>query len=89
MALADLPLTEFLAKPLVEDDEVTALIHDTHDAAAFAPVRARTVGAFRDWLLSDDATTEALAALAPGPHARNGRRRLQADAQSGPDRGGA
>jgi ethanolamine ammonia-lyase large subunit len=66
MALADLPLTEFLDHPLVDDDEVTSLIHETHDAGAFARVKTMTVGGFRDWLLSDEATTEALAALAPG-----------------------
>jgi ethanolamine ammonia-lyase large subunit len=66
MALADLPLTEFLDHPLVDDDAVTSLIHETHDAAAFAPVKALTVGGFRDWLLSDEATSEALAALSPG-----------------------
>ncbi len=49
-----------------EADEVTRLIIDTHDAAAFAPVRSLTVGELRDWLLSDDADSRALAALAPG-----------------------
>ena len=49
-----------------EDDEVTRLIVDTHDADAFAPVRSLTVGELRDWLLSDEATPERLAALAPG-----------------------
>ena len=49
-----------------EDDEVTRLIVDTHDAEAFAPVRSLTVGELRDWLLSDEATPERLAALAPG-----------------------
>jgi ethanolamine ammonia-lyase large subunit len=68
MALADLPLTHFLNEAIVpyEQDEVTRLILDTHDAAAFAPVAALTVGGLRDWLLSDAATGEALAALAPG-----------------------
>ena len=68
MALADLPLSTFLDRPLVpyEDDEVTRLIHDTHDAEAFLPVRAMTVGEFRDWLLSDEATDETLAVIAPG-----------------------
>ena len=32
----------------------------------FAPVRSLTVGELRDWLLSDEATLERLAALAPG-----------------------
>jgi ethanolamine ammonia-lyase large subunit len=68
MALADLPLTVFLADAVVayEDDEVTRLILDTHDAPAFAPVAHLTVGGLRDWLLSDAATSEVLAALAPG-----------------------
>jgi ethanolamine ammonia-lyase large subunit len=67
-ALADLPLTVFLEETVVsyEDDEVTRLIVDTHDAAAFAPVAHLTVGAFRDWLLSYETTTEELTALAPG-----------------------
>ena len=50
----------------LREDEVTRLIIDTHDPAAFAPVASLTVGDFRDWLLSDAATGEALAALAPG-----------------------
>jgi ethanolamine ammonia-lyase large subunit len=68
MALAELPLAHFLNDAVVpyESDEVTRLIVDTHDAAAFAPVAHLTVGGFRDWLLSDAATSEGLAALAPG-----------------------
>ena len=67
-ALADLPLTTFLHEHVVpyEDDEVTRLIVDSHDRAAFAPVAHLTVGGFRDWLLSDEATTPVLTALAPG-----------------------
>jgi ethanolamine ammonia-lyase large subunit len=67
-ALADLPLATFLQEQVVayESDEVTRLIVDTHDRPAFAPVAHLTVGGFRDWLLSDEATTQALAALAPG-----------------------
>ncbi len=67
-ALADLPLIALLRQPLVpyETDAVTRLIIDTHDSAAFAPVAHLTVGAFRDWLLSDAASTDVLRALAPG-----------------------
>jgi ethanolamine ammonia-lyase large subunit len=67
-ALADLPLAHFLSEQVVpyEDDEVTRLIVDTHDPEAFAPIRSLTVGEFRDWLLSDDATSDRLAELAPG-----------------------
>jgi ethanolamine ammonia-lyase large subunit len=68
MVLADLPLSHFLDEALIpyEDDDVTRLILDSHDRAAFAPVAAMTVGEFRDWLLSYDADTAALKALGPG-----------------------
>jgi ethanolamine ammonia-lyase large subunit len=67
-ALADLPLQHFLNDQVVpyETDEVTRLIIDTHNAKAFAPVQSLTVGELRNWLLSDEATPERLAALAPG-----------------------
>jgi ethanolamine ammonia-lyase large subunit len=66
MALADLPLATLLAEPVVpyETDEVTRLIADGHDAAAFAPVASLTVGAFREFLLA--AEPDVLAALRPG-----------------------
>lgn len=68
IALADVPLGTFLSEALVpyESDEVTRLIIDSHDEAAFAPVRSLTVGALRDHLLSDAVDGPALAALSPG-----------------------
>ncbi|MGY4303018.1 ethanolamine ammonia-lyase large subunit [Bradyrhizobium sp. USDA 4369] len=68
MALADVPLRRFLDEPLIpyETDEVTRLILDSHDAAAFAAVAALTVGQFREWLLSWEADADRLATLAPG-----------------------
>jgi ethanolamine ammonia-lyase large subunit len=68
IVLADVPLKAFLAEPLVpyELDDVTRLICDSHDAEAFRPVASLTVGAFRDWLLSEAATSQVLADLAPG-----------------------
>jgi ethanolamine ammonia-lyase large subunit len=68
MALADLPLTVFLNEALVpyEADEVTRLIVDTHDGAAFSAVSHLTVGGFRDWLLAETTTHVELSALAPG-----------------------
>jgi ethanolamine ammonia-lyase large subunit len=68
MKLADVPLKTLLCEPVIpyETDEVTRLICDSHNAAAFAPVSHLTVGEFRDWLLSDEATTERLQNLAPG-----------------------
>jgi len=67
-ALADLPLRQLIEDPVVpyEADEVTRLIIDTHDRAAFAPIAAMTVGELRDWLLSDAADTTALTRLAAG-----------------------
>ncbi|MBK4735304.1 ethanolamine ammonia-lyase subunit EutB [Noviherbaspirillum pedocola] len=68
MVLADLPLTTFLNEAVVpyESDEVTRLIIDTHDAAAFQRIRHLTVGDFRDWLLGDEADETTLSQLAPG-----------------------
>ena len=68
MALADLPLTAFLSQAVVpyEADEVTRLIIDGHDRAAFAPLSHLTVGDFRNWLLGDEADSQVLAAVAPG-----------------------
>ena len=67
-ALADLPLATLLSDHVVpyETDEVTRLIVDSHDRNAFAPIGHLTVGGLRDWLLSDHATRDVLAALAPG-----------------------
>jgi ethanolamine ammonia-lyase large subunit len=67
LALADLPLKAILAEPLIpyDEDEVTRLILDGHDERAFASIASLTVGEFRNWLLSEAATPEALAALAP------------------------
>ncbi|MCX7085114.1 MAG: ethanolamine ammonia-lyase subunit EutB [Methylococcales bacterium] len=66
--LADVPLKQFLTEALVpyETDEVTRLIIDEHDNTAFAKISHFTVGDFRDWLLSEAATTEKLCALSPG-----------------------
>jgi len=72
MALADLPLGEFRRHLLIpyETDEVARLIVDDIEAdpgaSAFANFSHLTVGEFRDWLLSEQASPEALAALAPG-----------------------
>ena len=68
LCLSELPLALFLQEQLIpyEHDEVTRLIVDSHDAHAFNVVSTLNVGQFRDWLLSDAATPEVLAALAPG-----------------------
>jgi len=65
--LADVPLAAFLDDVLEMDgDAVTALIAAQHDPAAFAPVAALTVGAFRDWLLAPETTGAEIATIAWG-----------------------
>lgn len=68
LCLADVPLQRFLDEPLIpyETDEVTRLIIDSHDRAAFAPISGLSVGQFREWLLRYETDGAALAALSPG-----------------------
>ncbi|WP_338876317.1 ethanolamine ammonia-lyase subunit EutB [Spirosoma sp. SC4-14] len=68
MALADVPLVTFLNEAVIpyESDDVTRLIIDTHNKAAFSGIGHFTVGDLRDWLLSDEADTTALQQLAWG-----------------------
>jgi ethanolamine ammonia-lyase large subunit len=68
IALADVPLRQFLHEAVIpyEKDEITRLIVDNHDAAAFAAISSLTVGSFRDWLLSDAATGDVLGKLSRG-----------------------
>lgn len=68
MALADVPLKQFLTEVLIdyEQDEITRLIIDEHRSDLFAPISHFSVGDFRNWLLSEDATTQKLQQLALG-----------------------
>jgi ethanolamine ammonia-lyase large subunit len=68
LCLAELPLSAFLDEAVIpyEQDEVTRLIVDGHDAAGFAPVAHLTVGGLRDWLLSPEADTANLGCVASG-----------------------
>jgi ethanolamine ammonia-lyase large subunit len=68
MCLAQIPLSTFLEDLIIpyETDEVTRLIVDTHDKAAFAEISHLTVGDFRDWLLSDIADSATLKRVATG-----------------------
>jgi ethanolamine ammonia-lyase large subunit len=67
LALADLPLADILNQPVIpyEADDITRLILDRHDPAAFAPIAHLTVGGFRDYLLRET-DGAVLAALRPG-----------------------
>lgn len=68
LTLADLPLKKFLAEAIIpyETDDVTRLIIDEHDGAAFASVASMTVGEFREWLLSEAVDSDVLTRAAPG-----------------------
>ncbi len=68
MALAEVPLQQFQQDLVIpyEQDEVSRLIVDSQDKGAFAGIAGFTVGEFRDWLLSDEATGERIASLSPG-----------------------
>ena len=68
MCLAALPLSTFVDHAVIpyEDDDVTRLIVDRHDAGAFAAISHLTVGDFRDWLLLDATDTATLTRVAPG-----------------------
>lgn len=68
MTLSEVPLRNFLNEELIpyEKDEITRLIIDSHDPVAFDIISQLSVGEFRDWLLTDIASTEILTKLAPG-----------------------
>ena len=68
MGLAALPLKTFVDHAVIpyEDDDVTRLIVDRHDATAFAEIAHLTIGDFRDWLLLDTTDTATLTRIAPG-----------------------
>ncbi|MBD1392147.1 ethanolamine ammonia-lyase subunit EutB [Mucilaginibacter glaciei] len=68
ITLADVPLSTFLNEVVIsyEDDEVTRLIVDSHDPAAFQIISHLTVGGLRDWLLKDETDTAVLKGIADG-----------------------
>ena len=64
-ALADLPLAEIVAKPLIapEEDDVSRLILETHDQESFSSISSLTVGEFREFILSDETSESELKRL--------------------------
>src|SRR5262245_5837375 len=68
LALADVPLSEIVAAPVIDPDadDVSRLVTDTHDPAAFAPFRSLTVGEFREFLLADATDGAALGRMHRG-----------------------
>ena len=88
--LADVPLKQFLDEALIpyEDDEVTRLIIDSHDAAAFAPVAASRPSASFATGCCRTGHPGGSGRAGARPHPGDGRGGQQADAQSGSDPGG-
>jgi ethanolamine ammonia-lyase large subunit len=64
LALADVPLAEIVANPMIED-EVTCAILDAHDSHGFAEFRSMTAGEFREWLLRESTDEAVLRRLQP------------------------
>lgn len=58
IALADVTIEEVVANPVIdpEHDEISRLLLEFMDQAAFAEVRAWTIGQFREWLLASERT---------------------------------
>lgn len=63
--LADLPLAEIVANPLIDPDkdDVSRLILETHDREKFAAISSMTVGEFREFTLRDETTENELKQL--------------------------
>jgi ethanolamine ammonia-lyase large subunit len=66
--LSNLSMAEIRENPVVpyEDDEVTRVVEDELDQDAFASVAHLTVGQFREWLLSPEATGPTIRSIGPG-----------------------
>ncbi|MDC6365411.1 MULTISPECIES: ethanolamine ammonia-lyase subunit EutB [Flavobacteriaceae] len=66
--LSEIPLKEFLNKTIIpyEEDEITRLIIDSHDAEAFQQISSFTVGDLRNWLLSHEVDTKKLTQISKG-----------------------
>jgi ethanolamine ammonia-lyase large subunit len=61
-ALADTPLETIFRTPVIDPDEddVSRLILQTHDLPAFTRIKSMTVGEFREFILDDETSGEAL-----------------------------
>ncbi|HTY55476.1 MAG TPA: ethanolamine ammonia-lyase subunit EutB, partial [Candidatus Binataceae bacterium] len=68
MVLAELTLNDLREHPVVpfERDEVTRVIEEDLDFVEFSKHRHKTVGEFREWLLSDETTSAEMAGAGRG-----------------------
>jgi ethanolamine ammonia-lyase large subunit len=67
LALAEVTLAEIVDHPVIDPgvDDVSQLILDGHNTAAFARIKSQTVGQFREFLLGDEADEPSLRTLQP------------------------
>ena len=67
-ALSDIPLSELYENPVVpyETDEVTRLDREYLDPEIYQSIRSKTVGEFREWLLSYEADEDAIRRISKG-----------------------
>jgi len=68
ITLADVSLKDFLDDVFVpyKEDEVTRLIIDGHNSAAFAPISHLTIGGLRNWLLKEETDVTVLKRIENG-----------------------
>ncbi len=68
LILAEVPLWVLHDNPAVpyDQDEVTRVIHDQLDPSVYEEIRNWTVGQLREWLCSDQATSESINRIAGG-----------------------
>ena len=66
--LSEMTLEELRYHPVVpyEEDELTRMVEDTLDEAAYAAVKHLSVGQFREWLLETSTTGEIIRSISPG-----------------------
>jgi ethanolamine ammonia-lyase large subunit len=66
--LADIPLKEFYTSAVIpyEDDNITRLLYDGCNQSALKKISSLTIGAFREFLLSDDTMDAELSVISPG-----------------------
>ncbi len=68
MVLSEVTLHELRESPAIpyDEDEVTRVVEDSLDEAAYDPVKSWTVAQLREWLLDDATTGDMIKALSPG-----------------------
>ena len=68
LVLAEMPFWALRENPAVpyEHDEITRIIQDAVDETIYLEIKHKTVGEFREWLLSDTTTSEMIRRVSDG-----------------------